>query len=180
MFHIHPSWQTQQKKQPMLPSSPATTFATYAMRILHTRYSFSQQPIDSTPCGRCRTSYHQSPPAKQESVTRCLTFSALLLSRSYHHQTALSPTTTNAYLGLCISIELLFAVIPIYIYNIGTLGTYKVRVLKFGQPTTSISRATNLNLMGLGQTPSAHQIKISRLGRTCRPHDFETTTSQPS
>ena len=45
-----------------------------------------------------------------ESVTRCLTLSTPPLPRSYHHEAALSPTTTNAYLGLCISIELVFVV----------------------------------------------------------------------
>ena len=63
-----------------------------------------------------------------ECVTRCLTFSAIYPSRSYRHQTALSPTSATAYLGLCICIECVFATAEMpYIYimhthprNIGT------------------------------------------------------------
>ena len=55
-----------------------------------------------------------------ECVTRCLTFSAIYPSRSYRHQTALSPTSATAYLGLCTCIELVFATIPYYIYKRST------------------------------------------------------------
>lgn len=88
-----PTWQAQQKKQPQPHSDPATTLVTAkvgkrAMYQLHKHTTTI------------------------ESVTRCLTLSSPPLPRSYHHQAALSPTTTNAYLGLCISIEPTFVVIP--------------------------------------------------------------------
>ena len=92
-LNCNPDQQAQQKKQPQPHSDPATTLVTAkvgkrAMYQLHKHTTTI------------------------ESVTRCLTLSTPPLPRSYHHETALSPTTTNAYLGLCISIELTFVVIP--------------------------------------------------------------------
>ena len=63
------------------------------------------------------------PPATLESVTRCLTRSAICPPRSYHHQTALSPMSAMTYLGLCISIEPTFAAILIFIYIVYSRGT---------------------------------------------------------
>ena len=65
------------------------------------------------------------PPATLESVTRCLTRSAICPPRSYHHQTALSPMSAMTYLGLCISIEPTFAAILIFIYIVYSRGTHR-------------------------------------------------------
>ena len=91
--NCNPNHQAQQKKQPQPHSDPATTLVTAKVG----RRAMYQLHKHTTTI---------------ESVTRCLTLSSPPLPRSYHHEAALSPTTTNAYLGLCISIELTFVVIP--------------------------------------------------------------------
>jgi hypothetical protein len=91
--NCNPNHQAQQKKQPQPHSDPATTLVTAKVG----RRAMYQLHKHTTTI---------------ESVTRCLTLSTPPLPRSYHHQAALSPTTTNAYLGLCISIEPTFVVIP--------------------------------------------------------------------
>jgi hypothetical protein len=107
--NCNPNHQAQQKKQPQPHSDPATTLVTAKVG----RRAMYQLHKHTTTI---------------ESVTRCLTLSSPPLPRSYHHQAALSPTTTNAYLGLCISIELTFVVIP-YIYNIGTKAPTNIESL---------------------------------------------------
>ena len=128
--------------QPIDQCLTATTLAT--SRTQGTRiFSHRINPVTTTPIMMRRTpsvrtspsnasrphqrTHHiviaSQPPATLESVTRCLTRSAICPPRSYHHQTALSPMSAMTYLGLCISIEPTFAAILIFIYIVYSRGT---------------------------------------------------------
>ena len=150
--------------QPIDQCLTATTLAT--SRTQGTRiFSHRINPVTTTPIMMRRTpsvrtspsnasrphqrTHHiviaSQPPATLESVTRCLTRSAICPPRSYHHQTALSPMSAMTYLGLCISIEPTFAAILIFIYIVYSRGTRRHLQIEDSQ-VEIFSALTLLNL----------------------------------